>query len=95
MGLLQVVVYTAASRLERQSIPEQIIDDPQNPTSKAPDEVRSDDALVKTDTRQQDKVDNPEASTSDRQAGHNIYDIFTQLPISDLRNLSRLLGYEG
>lgn len=95
MGLLQVVVYTAASRLESVSLPEQALDDSQNQTGKASDEVQRDASLVETETSQQNKVVNREPSISDRKPGHNIYDVFTRLPRSDLRNLSRLLGYEG
>lgn len=95
MGLLQVVVYTAASRLESPSLPEQVLDDSQNLPSKASDEVERDVALVETETNKQNKVENGEPSISDRSTGHNIHDVFTQLPKSDLRYLSRLLGYEG
>ncbi|KNA02839.1 hypothetical protein SOVF_214860, partial [Spinacia oleracea] len=95
MGLLQVVVYTAASRLESPSLPEQVLDDSQNLPSKASDEVERDVALVETETNKQNKVENGEPSISDRSTGHNIHDVFTQQPKSDLRYLSRLLGYEG
>lgn len=95
MGLLQVVVYTAASRLESLSLPEQVLDDSQNLTGKDSGEVQRDVASVETETNEQTKVENGEPSVSDRKTGHNIYDVFTQLPRSDLRNLSRLLGYEG
>ncbi|XP_021771401.1 E3 ubiquitin-protein ligase UPL1-like isoform X1 [Chenopodium quinoa] len=96
MGLLQVVVYTAASRLESLTPPEQVMGASQNLTDKASDEVEKDVTVVETETSQQNEVENGETSISDKKTGgHNVYDIFTQLPRSDLRNLSRLLGYEG
>lgn len=102
MGLLQVVVYTAASRLESLSLPEQVLDDSQNLSDKASDEVQRDVAVVETETNNQENKaedekpsENEKPSVADKKIDHNIYDVFTQLPRSDLRNLSRLLGYEG
>lgn len=94
MGLLQVVVYTAASRLQSLSLPEQVLDDTQNLSSKASDEAQKEDALVETD-KQQSKVEKGGSSASDGLRSHNIHDVFIRLPKSDLRNLCRLLGYEG
>lgn len=94
MGLLQVVVYTAASRLESISLPEKVSDDAQNLSGKASDAASREDAS-ETEAKQKSSVEKGESSTSDSPRGHNIYDVFVQLPKSDLRNLCRLLGYEG
>ncbi|KNA23829.1 hypothetical protein SOVF_020560 [Spinacia oleracea] len=74
MGLLQVVVYTAASRLESPSLPEQVLDDSQNLPSKASDEVERDVALVETETNKQNKVENGEPSISDRSTAPRLID---------------------
>jgi len=94
MGLLQVVVYTAASRLESLSLPEKVSDEGQNLSVKASDEAPREDAS-EAEAKQKSSVEKGESPTSDSPSGHNIYDVFVQLPKSDLRNLCRLLGYEG
>ncbi|KAH9607668.1 hypothetical protein KSS87_011637, partial [Heliosperma pusillum] len=95
MGLLQVVVYTAASRLESLSPPKQASSEPQNHSTEESDEqVQRDGNVVETETKQPSEVENGESSTSEIKS-HNIYDIFVQLPKADLRNVSRLLGCEG
>ncbi|RVW50069.1 E3 ubiquitin-protein ligase UPL1 [Vitis vinifera] len=68
MNLLQVVVNSAASKLECQTQSEQATDDSQNL---------------------------PANEASDGKKCINTYDIFLQLPQSDLHNLCSLLGYEG
>ncbi|KAK9673731.1 hypothetical protein RND81_12G185600 [Saponaria officinalis] len=94
MGLLQVVVYTAASRLENLSPTKQVMGDLQNPSAEVSDQVQKDVDLDETETKQPSETENGESSAADMK-GRNIYDIFRRLPKSELRNLSRLLGYDG
>ncbi|KAJ0477367.1 putative HECT domain, armadillo-like helical, HECT, E3 ligase catalytic domain-containing protein [Helianthus annuus] len=98
MGLLQVVVYNAASKLESQSTTEQeqavassqgppgdeSASNPQHDSSSAGAEPNHDDTAVKDGL-----------STSDGQKHVNMFDIFMKLPHSDLQNLCSLLGHEG
>ncbi|XP_023632661.1 E3 ubiquitin-protein ligase UPL1 [Capsella rubella] len=89
MGLLQVVVYTAASRIQGYS-----------PSSGVPE--KSENKLVSEEgssetqkDAESDLVGESELSVARRKNCAEIYNIFMQLPQSDLCNLCILLGYEG
>ncbi|CBI39752.3 unnamed protein product, partial [Vitis vinifera] len=92
MNLLQVVVNSAASKLECQTQSEQATDDSQNLPA---NEASGDPTLLEQNSNQEDKGHSAELSTSDGKKCINTYDIFLQLPQSDLHNLCSLLGYEG
>ncbi|CAE5960267.1 unnamed protein product [Arabidopsis arenosa] len=89
MGLLQVVVYTAASRIEGWSpssgVPEKLENKPAG--EDASSETRKDG--------ESELVGEAELSVARRKNCAEIYNIFLQLPQSDLCNLCILLGYEG
>lgn len=93
MNLLQVVVNSAASKLECQTQSEQATDDSQN--LPANEEASGDPTLLEQNSNQEDKSHSAELSTSDGKKCINIYDIFLQLPQSALHNLCSLLGQEG
>ena len=92
MNLLQVVVNSAASKLECQTQAEQAADDSQNLPA---NEASGDPTLLGQNSDQKDKSHSAELSTSDGKKRINTYDIFLQLPQSDLHNLCSLLGHEG
>ena len=92
MNLLQVVVNSAASKLECQTQSEQATDDSQNLPA---NEASGDPTLLEQNSNQEDKGHSAEVTTSDGKKCINTYDIFLQLPQSDLHNLCSLLGYEG
>ncbi|KAJ1430487.1 Ubiquitin-associated domain [Sesbania bispinosa] len=95
MGLIQVVVDTAASKLESQSQSEKAIANTQNlSVNEASGNIEKDPPLVELDSNEQDKHADINPCHSD---GKNVdmYNIFLQLPQSDLRNLCSLLGREG
>lgn len=87
MGLLQVVVYNAGTKLDCQS---QSDKETQNP---ATDEAGED--VKKEPVANEDKCVGAESSTSDGKRNSDAYNIFLQLPQSDLSNLCSLLGREG
>lgn len=92
MNLLQVVVNSAASKLECQTRSEQATDDPQNLPA---NEASGDPILLGQHSNQEDESHSAELSASDGKRCINTYDIFLQLPQSDLHNLCSLLGHEG
>ncbi|XP_018490001.1 E3 ubiquitin-protein ligase UPL1 isoform X2 [Raphanus sativus] len=89
-GLLQVIVYTAASRIEGWSpssgVPEKSEENPVG--EEASSETRKD-----AESEQVDEAH--ELSVARNKNCADIYKIFMQLPRSDLCNLCLLLGYEG
>lgn len=97
MGLLQVVVYTAASKLECQSHPEEAAAHSQNLSGDgAASNIQKDPALQGGESgHQDDKSTSVLGSTSHGNKSTDVYDIFLQLPHSDLRNLCSILGHEG
>lgn len=97
MGLLQVVVYTAASKLECQSHPEEAAAHSQNLSGDvASNNIQKDPSLQGDETgHQDDKSTSASASTSHGNRSTDIYDIFSQLPHIDLHNLCSILGHEG
>ncbi|KAI5385562.1 E3 ubiquitin-protein ligase UPL1 isoform X2 [Lathyrus oleraceus] len=92
MGLIQVVVDTAASKLESQSQSEKAIADTLNLSV---NEAEKDPPLVELDSNQQDKHADTKARPSNGKKNLDMYNIFLQLPQSDLRNMCNLLGHEG
>ncbi|KAL2343611.1 hypothetical protein Fmac_004896 [Flemingia macrophylla] len=96
MGLIQVVVDTAASKLESQSQLEKGMADAQNlSANEAPSTTEKDAPSVESDSNQQDKHADISACQSEGKKNVDMYNIFLQLPQSDLRNLCILLGREG
>lgn len=87
--MLQVVVYTAASRIEGWS-PSSVV--PEKSENKPVSEEPSSETRKDTES---EPVDETELSVARRKNCADIYNIFLQLPQSDLRNLCILLGYEG
>ncbi|KAI3496711.1 hypothetical protein L1887_39084 [Cichorium endivia] len=97
MGLLQVVVYTAASKVDSQSHTEQAATSSQDPpvTESASNNPQGDSTSAGAEPSQDDKSVSDGVSTSDDQKTVNMYDIFMKLPQPDLHNLCSLLGHEG
>ncbi|KAL4579973.1 hypothetical protein LXL04_016144 [Taraxacum kok-saghyz] len=104
MGLLQVVVYTAASKVDTQSQTEQQAvtssqDPPVTETASNPQQGDSSSTGAEAEPSQDDKnvtvTVSDGLSTSDDQKSVNMYDIFMKLPQPDLHNLCSLLGHEG
>jgi len=83
MGLLQVVVYTAASRIEGWS-----------PSSGVPEKLENKPVGEEASSETQKDAES-ELSVARRKNCAELYNIFLQLPQSDLCNLCMLLGYEG
>lgn len=106
MGLLQVVVYTAASKVDSQSHTEQeqaaaatassqgLAAIETAPASDNPP-AQGDSSSAAAEASQDDKSVSDGLSTSDDQKSVNMYDIFMKLPQPDLHNLCSLLGHEG
>lgn len=90
MGLLQVLVYNAASKLDYQrSHSEQPAANFQNQGGdEASGDAKNDPPL--SESNQEDIT-----PTSDGKKTVNLYNIFLKLPDSDLHNLCSLLGREG
>ncbi|KAM7504309.1 hypothetical protein LguiB_003213 [Lonicera macranthoides] len=96
MGLLQVVVDTAASKLNRQTQSElAAASSPNLSGNEAVSDVPKDSPSLDAESNRADKSGGDGVSTSDGQTSNKMYDIFLQLPQPDLHNLSGLLGYEG
>ncbi|XVE96691.1 hypothetical protein REPUB_Repub02eG0244500 [Reevesia pubescens] len=98
VGLLQVVVYTAASKLVSRSLPDLAVDNSNSQnvlTTEASGDAHKDPPLSEAESNQEDKRTNAESSASKSHRNMDLYTIFLQLPESDLRNLCSLLGREG
>ena len=96
MGLLQVVVNTAASKLNRQTQSELASASSQNLSgNEAASDVPKDSPSLDVESNQADKSGGDGVSISDGQRSNKMYDIILQLPQPDLHNLSSLLGHEG
>ncbi|GMH25044.1 hypothetical protein Nepgr_026887 [Nepenthes gracilis] len=96
MGLLHVVIYSAASKVESQLLSEPVIDNTQDvAVNTASDDFQREIHLTELESKHHTKCVNGEASTFHGQDSHKFYDIFVQIPQSDLRNLCCLLGREG
>ncbi|EXB36051.1 E3 ubiquitin-protein ligase UPL1 [Morus notabilis] len=95
MGLLQVVVYNAATKLECQIQLDKETQNSQDLSTNEVSEDKKDPTASETENNQEDKRIGGESSSSDGKKSSETYDIFLQLPQSDLRNLCSLLGREG
>ncbi|XP_031403999.1 E3 ubiquitin-protein ligase UPL1-like isoform X2 [Punica granatum] len=99
LGLIQVVVYDAAAKLESESQSEKAIDDAKVPPEQTGDlkkEKSSNGPENTSDSNDKEaKSTTDETSSSKPKTSVNIYDVLLQLPKSDLRNLCSLLGREG
>ncbi|KAF5728469.1 E3 ubiquitin-protein ligase UPL1 isoform X1 [Tripterygium wilfordii] len=96
MGLLQVVVRTAASKLECQSQSEHGRGNSQElPVNEMEGDVQKDPTSLELESGVVDKCANTELLNSDKKRDISTFHIFLQLPQSDLRNLCHLLGHEG
>ncbi|XP_010552364.1 PREDICTED: E3 ubiquitin-protein ligase UPL1-like isoform X2 [Tarenaya hassleriana] len=92
MGLLQVIVYTAASKFEGWSPSSGL---PENSVNKPVGEEASRETRKDPESCQENKGNEAELSVSGRKSLADTYNVFLQLPQSDLRNLCSLLGREG
>lgn len=97
MGLLQVVVNNAASKVECQTHSVQSVTESQIlPDPGASGDTPNETPTSKHDSNQEvDKGAGSEVSPSVEKKVVKPYDIFLQLPESDLRNLCSLLAHEG
>lgn len=94
MGLLQVVVYAAASKVDIQISTEETAPPAESPSgNETTTETRTDSHVSLVESSQLDQ--SASASKSDGQRSIRTYDIFLLLPHSDLQNLCALLGHEG
>ncbi|XP_061985424.1 E3 ubiquitin-protein ligase UPL1 isoform X3 [Populus nigra] len=95
MGLLQVVVFMAASKLESQAQSGQARETSQKQTvGEASSDVPSVPPVV-AESSEEDKAASAGLSVSDGKRGIDASSVFLQLPQADLRNLCSLLGREG
>lgn len=96
MGLLQVVVYNAATKLDCQSQSDKETQNSENlATDEAGDDVKEDPSSLEPESNEDNKCVAAESSSSDGKGSTDTYNIFLQLPQSDLCNLCSLLGREG
>lgn len=97
MGLLKVVVFAAASKLDSQSHSEEVAASSSQNLSgnEVASEVQKDSLVLERETVQDYKNSADGLSKSDGQKSVKMYDVFLQLPQSDLHNLCSLLGHEG
>ncbi|KAI6688704.1 hypothetical protein NL676_025532 [Syzygium grande] len=93
LGLLQVVVYNAASKLESQSQSEQVMNEPQPPEQS--EHGKNEKSSLEPELHKEDENSNLNLSSSSGRRSISICDVFLQLPHSDLCNLCCLLGHEG
>lgn len=94
MGLLKVVVFAAASKLDSQSHSEEVAASSSQNLSgnEVVSEVQKDSPVLERETVQDYKNSSDGLSTS---GGQKSVIVFLQLPQSDLHNLCSLLGHEG
>ncbi|KAL5803856.1 hypothetical protein ACOSQ3_030656 [Xanthoceras sorbifolium] len=96
MDLVKEIVDKAASKLECRSLSEPATENPQKlPINEASGDVQNNPPSSEPPSSEEDKHASDSLSTSDGKRSRDIYDIFLQLPQSDLRNLCSLLGREG
>ena len=96
MGLLQVVVVNAATKLECQSNLDMETQNAENLNAiEASEDAKKDPGVSEPESNQEDKPSGAESSSRDKKRTVDIYSIFLQLPQDDLRNLCSLLGREG
>ncbi|XVF33865.1 hypothetical protein REPUB_Repub18cG0008600 [Reevesia pubescens] len=98
VGLLQVVVYTAASKLVSRSLSDLAVENSNSQNllaNEASGDAHKDPPLSKPESNLEDKRTSAESSASNSHRNVDLHNIFLQLPESDLRNLCSLLGREG
>ncbi|KAI3466413.1 hypothetical protein Pfo_023076 [Paulownia fortunei] len=94
MGLLQVVVYAAASKVDIQSNNEETAAHTENPSdNETASEVQNDPHVLEVEPNLLDHGSSALNSKSDGSV--RTYSIFLMMPQSDLHNLCSLLGHEG
>ncbi|KAE8704296.1 E3 ubiquitin-protein ligase UPL2 [Hibiscus syriacus] len=97
VGLLQVVVYTAASKLESRTVSHVAIDNSNSQkqlSNEASGDVDKDLSSTEPESNQE-KQTNAETSGSNGNKIVDFYSIFLKLPEPDLSNLCSILGREG
>ncbi|KAI3456803.1 hypothetical protein Pfo_013466, partial [Paulownia fortunei] len=96
MGLLQVVVYAAASKVDTQSNTEETAPPTETPSGlETTSDIQKDPHALGVESNQLDESASALNSKSDGQRSIRTYDIFLLIPQSDLHNLCGLLGHEG
>lgn len=96
MGLLQVVVCNAETKLDCQSQSDKETQNSQNPAAdETSEDVKKVPSSMEPAANEDDKCVGAESSTSDGKRSSDTYKIFLQLPQFDLCNLCSLLGREG
>lgn len=103
MGLLQVVVYAAASKVDSLSNTEEAAPPAEtspgnaeiSPGNEPVSDTQKDAQDLLAESNQLDQSASAVNSKSDGQRSTRIFDIFLLMPHSDLRNLCGLLGHEG
>lgn len=96
MGLLQVVVYAAASKVDSLSNTEETAPPTEiSPGNETVSDTQKDAQDLLAESNQLDQSATAVNSKSDGQRSIRIFDIFLLMPHSDLRNLCGLLGHEG
>lgn len=94
MGLLQVVVYSAAAKLECQAdLDKETQNQPTN--EEASEDAEKNPAVPEPESNQEDTPSVAESSSGPGKKSVDVYTVFLQLPQLDLRNLCTLLGREG
>ncbi|KAK6934616.1 HUWE1/Rev1, ubiquitin binding region [Dillenia turbinata] len=94
MGLIQVVTYTAASKLESQSTSEMAGENSTNMLDETVNDVNKEKVLSE-ELKLDDRAVNAESSTFNGKGSNKKSNVFLLLPESDLHNLCHLLGHEG
>lgn len=93
MGLLQVVVYAAASKVDTQSNAEETAPPSDAPSgNETTNDIQKDPHVLGIESN---PLGQSTSSKSDGQRSIRTYDIFLLMPQSDLSNLCGLLGHEG
>ncbi|KAL8462223.1 hypothetical protein ACS0TY_033325 [Phlomoides rotata] len=96
MGLLQVVVYAAASKVDTQSNAEETAPPSETPSgNETTNDIQKDPHELGIESDPLGQSTSALNSKSDGQRSSRAYDIFLLMPQSDLSNLCGLLGHEG
>ncbi|XP_048235103.1 E3 ubiquitin-protein ligase UPL1 isoform X2 [Ricinus communis] len=95
MGLLQVVIYTAASKLECRALSGQATTSLEKQTVSEASGDAQKDTPSEPESSHEDKPASVKLFASDGKRSIGTCNIFLQLPLSDLRNMCSLLGREG
>lgn len=96
MGLLQVVIYAAASKVDIESNTEETAPPTEIASgNETTSDIQKDPHVMGVESSQPDQSTSSLNSKSDGQRSIRTRDIFLMMPQSDLRNLCGLLGHEG